>query len=284
MNPNCGIYAITGPNGRQYIGQSVSIHRRWGEHKSHLRCGIHHCRSLQNAFNKYGEAAFSFSIIAVTEPRQLNDVEQFEIDRRPRYMLYNEALFVVASMKGRRHTLESREKMSRSLLGMDPERKKAFRENLSKLKTGSKHSAEVREKMSISAKNRGPQARANMARNGEANANWGRTGSKHPRSRSVMCINSGMIFESCEDAAKWLRWNGHPKAQKCAISWACSGKFSTAYKQAWCYLEDYKGDDKYWLTTPAMPVTLETAFCAAEPMATEAFDHIEDPADVAGVT
>lgn len=57
-----GIYAITDSLGRQYIGSSHNIKKRWQKHKSRLRAGDHINRKLQNAWNKNGEEFFSFSI------------------------------------------------------------------------------------------------------------------------------------------------------------------------------------------------------------------------------
>lgn len=59
-----GIYAITNQvNGKVYIGKSISIGRRWKEHKYELRYNKHCNEYLQNAWNKYGEENFSFEIV-----------------------------------------------------------------------------------------------------------------------------------------------------------------------------------------------------------------------------
>ncbi len=45
-----------------YIGiTQVSVARRWGCHKGRLRAGKHHSPYFQNAWDKYGEAAFQIS-------------------------------------------------------------------------------------------------------------------------------------------------------------------------------------------------------------------------------
>lgn len=43
-----------------YIGQTVGLRKRKATHLGQLRRGKHHSVYLQNAFNKYGEGAFSF--------------------------------------------------------------------------------------------------------------------------------------------------------------------------------------------------------------------------------
>jgi len=50
-------------NGIKYIGSSSKIAQRFGVHKSDLTKNIHDNIHLQNAWNKYGEAAFRFDII-----------------------------------------------------------------------------------------------------------------------------------------------------------------------------------------------------------------------------
>ncbi len=59
-----GIYAITRiASGKQYIGSSYDVVARMGKHREQLRGNRHHCKHLQNAWNKYGEAEFTFEII-----------------------------------------------------------------------------------------------------------------------------------------------------------------------------------------------------------------------------
>ena len=60
----CFIYAITHTaSGKRYVGSSVDPHYRWIKHRCELNGNKHHCRHLQNAWNKYGACAFTFSII-----------------------------------------------------------------------------------------------------------------------------------------------------------------------------------------------------------------------------
>ena len=65
LNFDCGIYAITSPSGKQYIGSARSFRERWQKHLKDLRNGKHHSPGLQHAFNKYGESALRFDKIAI---------------------------------------------------------------------------------------------------------------------------------------------------------------------------------------------------------------------------
>lgn len=76
MNKVCGIYKITSPSGKIYIGQSVDCHTRKRKYKN----GNANSQSrLENSIKKYGWNAHKFEIIHVCERTQLNDLEIYYI-------------------------------------------------------------------------------------------------------------------------------------------------------------------------------------------------------------
>lgn len=76
-----GIYAIMNiVNGKQYVGSAVNIPGRWRVHRHHLRARTHTNRYLQHAWNKHGEAAFTFTILEECPREQLIEREQHWID------------------------------------------------------------------------------------------------------------------------------------------------------------------------------------------------------------
>lgn len=76
-----GIYKIENvANGKVYIGSSNNIERRWQKHKALLRHNKHQNRHLQNAWNKYGEDRFIFSIVELCPVDSLLNKEQYFID------------------------------------------------------------------------------------------------------------------------------------------------------------------------------------------------------------
>lgn len=76
-----GIYRIDGPNNCVYIGSAVNIRKRWNTHKSALRIGMHRSLHMQRAWNKYGEDAFTFSVIdRVDDKTRLLHYEQIWLD------------------------------------------------------------------------------------------------------------------------------------------------------------------------------------------------------------
>ena len=58
-----GIYKITNTaNGNVYIGQAVNINARVASHINNLKSNNHVNKHLQNAWNKYGQDSFVFSV------------------------------------------------------------------------------------------------------------------------------------------------------------------------------------------------------------------------------
>ena len=80
MKELCGIYCILNLiNGKQYIGLSRDIHRRWGEHTSELNTYTHDNLYLQSSWHKYGEENFVFTVIELCDERMLSEREKYYI-------------------------------------------------------------------------------------------------------------------------------------------------------------------------------------------------------------
>lgn len=70
-------------NGRVYVGSTTKTppRQRWLEHLHRLRKGAHHSPLLQRAWDKYGDAAFSFAVVeTVADGARLLMREQFHVD------------------------------------------------------------------------------------------------------------------------------------------------------------------------------------------------------------
>lgn len=87
MNLNvAGIYLITNTvNGKIYVGQSLNIKQRWGNHKN-LRG---ECSLLRRAMEKYGIEKFKFEILQVLDKNNNlfieDDLNQLEIEYIKKY-------------------------------------------------------------------------------------------------------------------------------------------------------------------------------------------------------
>ena len=75
-----GIYLITNTvNDKIYVGQTVDIEDRWGNHKARLNGGYHNNKHLQRSWNKYGSDSFSFTVLTECAEEQLNTMEEYFI-------------------------------------------------------------------------------------------------------------------------------------------------------------------------------------------------------------
>jgi group I intron endonuclease len=106
-----------------YIGQAQNFTKRFRRHKSALRKGNHDNSHLQNAFNKYGEAYFTFHIVMRVKEDFLDRYEQWQLDQ------YWET--------GRLYNLSPTAGSSRGVkINMSPEKKREFSEKRSKAMMG----------------------------------------------------------------------------------------------------------------------------------------------------
>lgn len=58
-----GVYTITAPDGRVYVGASTHIGNRWKQHRTLGRWGKHHNSALQESFNRYSVEAHRFEVV-----------------------------------------------------------------------------------------------------------------------------------------------------------------------------------------------------------------------------
>jgi len=178
-----GIYTITNrENGKVYIGSTVSFEVRWDNHRNELQRGTHSNPHLQSSWNKHGENAFEFSILEYLDDfEELTKAEQFWMDiyREEGKELYNFGLAADNPMRGRKHTEETRQKMSdaardrpNGMLGKrhteETRRKISEVHKGNQYALGHKHSEESRHKMKEAWKNRSPVSEEHRHRIGEA--------------------------------------------------------------------------------------------------------------------
>lgn len=144
---NKGIYKWTNKiNNKSYIGKSTNIVRRKSEHLYTLRNNKHRNSYFQNAFNKYGEENFEFSILEICEEDVLNEREEYYINK---YNTLNKKFgynLMENDGNNNRHSEETKLKMSKSHSG----KKKTLltRKNMSKAFKGRVYSIQARQNMS----------------------------------------------------------------------------------------------------------------------------------------
>lgn len=83
--PLTGVYSITSPSGKMYVGSSSNLKLRRKAHRRLLNEGRHHSLALQRAWDKY-EGRLRFNILLLCSVEHLMFYEQRAIDRlRPCY-------------------------------------------------------------------------------------------------------------------------------------------------------------------------------------------------------
>lgn len=126
MIQSAGVYVLrNNATGKEYVGSATNLRRRWYEHQSTLRRGVHHSIKLQRSWQKHGASAFVFLPVLVCAPEMAVAYEQLVIDAtKPWYNISPTA----GSSLGVKHTLETRTRMSEANKGkaLSPEHKAAL--------------------------------------------------------------------------------------------------------------------------------------------------------------
>ena len=124
-NKLSGIYSFTNKTtGKRYIGQTVYLNGRKGDHLLNLRRNQHDNDYLQKAFNKYGEEDFIFEVLEVVPKLEDGINDKVKLTEREQYWMdfyksYEEDFGYninpsasINYMSGRTHTPEARKKIS----------------------------------------------------------------------------------------------------------------------------------------------------------------------------
>lgn len=62
----CGIYKITAPNGKVYVGQSKNVYKRWDDHKRSKQK-----TKISESINKFGGDSHTFELLEVCDVGKL---------------------------------------------------------------------------------------------------------------------------------------------------------------------------------------------------------------------
>lgn len=112
----CGIYKITSPSNRVYIGQSVDIDKRWKVYKK-IGFSVKKQTLVYRSLLKYGVESHTFEVVEECEVEQLNNREGYWQDF---YDSVNNGLNcsrVKSDDKNGYFSLDSRKKLSDALTG-----------------------------------------------------------------------------------------------------------------------------------------------------------------------
>lgn len=195
----CGIYQIRNlVNNKVYIGSSKNLkNRKCHDHLNTLKRNKHQNNHLQNAFNKHGKNNFVFEVIEFCEEKDLKDNEQYWLDRIKPYNR-NIGYNIATNTYNHEFSAETKQKMS-------------------------KNHADFK------GKNNPMYGKC-----GELAPFYGKVGKLHHASKEVLCIETGIVYESVRQAE---RITG---VYNTNISACCLGKYrhKTAGGYHWKYIDN----------------------------------------------
>ena len=193
----CGIYKITSPTGRVYIGQGVNILKRFSEYKT-LSVKTKNQTKLWRSFLKHGVENHQFDIIEYCDLEDLNCSERFwqdefdvlngglnciltECGDLPRIMSEDTKNLLRIINTGNKHTELSKIKIGLSSLGNS--------HNIGRIRPES-------EKLQISntMKEKGIASK-------ERNNMWGKHGADNPNSKLIVDLNTGIFYYGVKEAS-----------------------------------------------------------------------------------
>lgn len=115
-----GVYAIVNThNGKVYIGSAVNIHKRFHEHKHHLRHNNHHSPRLQHSYNKHGKETFEYQVMQYCSVSELREVEQSYLDNTQSYLPTHGYNIARVAAGGRREILSADQLQTLKQLTLD---------------------------------------------------------------------------------------------------------------------------------------------------------------------
>jgi group I intron endonuclease len=131
-----GIYRIVNTVSKKaYVGQSVRVKKRVAEHFRLLRLGKHQNVHLQRSFDKHGADAFVWELeVECEDAADLDTLENTFLCGEAWFnepLSYNIANEAKVPMRGKRHTEETRQRISRSKAGRREHVTEDYRQRLS---------------------------------------------------------------------------------------------------------------------------------------------------------
>ena len=179
-----GVYKITNPSGKIYIGQSVDIYNRWNKNYKMLRCKSQ--PKLYNSFKKYGFENHVFEIIEECDISQL--IKQETYWKMFYKVLEIPSLCCRIDGKGGKSSEETKKKQSLSakLSGVG---------KWNKGRTQSKEEKKLRSKLKLGYKPTSTHI-DNMSKS-----------MLGKNTKSIICINTGIEYKSIREASKLLNIN-----------------------------------------------------------------------------
>lgn len=216
-----GVYLIRNVTTKQvYVGSSCDIKHRWAVHKSALRGGYHDNKYLQNSWNKYGENTFVFEVHALCELTDLLEQEQLlanDLKSANRKHGFNIGEFVASSMRGRKHSEETKTKISQRFSNEgNPNYGNHWSDEVKdRIRVGLQEYYKTHEKV-VSDDTRSKISEAQKGQKGNA---FGKCGKLHARSRAVEKLHpeTFSVIETYDSANIAAKANSFARGNLCKL-------------------------------------------------------------------
>lgn len=219
-----GIYKITNPKGRVYVGQSVDIEKRIRRYKV-LSVKTKGQTKIWRSLKKYGVENHTFEVLLICNESQLNRWERFFQEMFDCVDNGLNCRYTKSGDKSGRVSKETLKRMSEAQKGnnnwLGRKHSDESKEKIRQKATGRKFSKEVNKK------------KASRGSFGIGKESWskGKFGKEHPKAKAVVAYNHMwcIAFDTVKEAAEYFgRSPGN-------ISSCCKGKLKTAYGYKWKY-------------------------------------------------
>ena len=200
-----GIYKITSPSGKIYIGQSLNILRRWNSYKYNSKKSVG--PKIYNSISKYGYSSHIFETIEQCDKEQLKERELYWKKYYVNKCGWENVLFCDLYDKGGgKRSEETCKKISLNRKGKvlsEDSRRKISNSKKGKVawNKGIPMSDELKQKMSEQRKgwvpwNKGKSHSETVKKRMSDFWKGKRKGAEHPRAKRVMDVETGKIYES----------------------------------------------------------------------------------------
>lgn len=214
-----GIYKVTSPIGRVYIGQSVNISSRFRRYRS-MSVKTKGQTKLWRSLSKHGSENHTYEILEICDESVLNERERY-------YQEYFDCVdnglnckYTNTSDKSGKVSKETLLKMSKAAMG-------------NKNWLGKNHSEETKNKIRMKALGRkfSDEVNKSKGRKGRVSNRKGIISSDHPSSKRISQYSmSGELIKIWECGMDIKRELGYSNGN---ISMCCNGKMKTAYGFIW---------------------------------------------------
>lgn len=242
-----GIYYLknTSNGFKVYIGSSIDIRKRLTSHFSALRRGNHRCVHLQHVFNKYGEDSIQIGILEECDElnvKELREQEKYHLDEFlkifKRSSLLNGTMNTECPLDDPEVSERQKQAVRDYWVNNHEFREAAIKRGKDRFKQLLNDKEFCKER----------NDRLSKLNNDIAFQNKRVKALRTICAKPVICLETGMVFESSVEAANYLRLNGNIKASQSAIGLCCRGGLKSAYKLHWKFVNNLttsKNNDKH---------------------------------------